>query len=154
MAKFVAKIKLKRSGPLTCQIRGRSFERGKTVVTTTDPAEAAYFKTVGGFSVDIMKGKLLPATAKKKAREEEELEERDDEDEEESEEDEEEERDEEVEGGYEAADLKKLDKKELFALIDDDEDLELSSSDFKKRAGAKEIIKQILEVQGSEDEED
>ena len=146
---FLAKIQLKRTGPLTYTGRGRTFKRGVTIITTTDPVEADYFRSQWGFSVEIKKGKLA-APVSKPAPDDNEVTEREDEEAEE----EEEERDEAVSEFYEEADLKKMKKDELVALIDDDDDLDMKSSDLPKKAGKPEIIEAILEAQGDPEEED
>lgn len=146
---FLAKIQLKSTGPLTYTGRGRTFKRGVTIITTTDPVEADYFRSQWGFSVEIKKGKLA-APVSKSAPDDNEVTEREDEEAEE-----EEERDEEVSESYEEVDLKKMKRDELIALIDDDDDLDMKSSDLPKKAGKPEIIEAILEAQGdSEDDDD
>lgn len=150
--RFQAKIKLgnmKRAPLSHVGFRGRVLKKGESF-TTTSPEEAAYYQAQPGFSVTIQKGKLTGAPKPSRQREPDppEADEESDEDEEEDE------REEEVDGAYEKADLKKMKRDDLIALIDDDEDLPLSSEDLPKKVGKKEIIEAILEAQAGGDEDD
>lgn len=147
---FQAKIKLGlvRNAPLThTGIKGRVIKKGDSF-TTTSKEEAVYYRAQPGFVVTVLKGKLPIVEA---PEEPEEL----DEDVEETDDDEEDERKPKVSGAYEKADLKKMSRDDLRALVKDDDDLPLSLRDIPKKAGKKEIINLILDAQsGSGDDEE
>lgn len=149
---FQATIKLgpSKRGPLThTGFGGRVMSKGESV-TTTNPAEASYYEAQPGFSVTVKKGKLR---AKPKEEEPEPVEVDDSSDDEsESEGEDEDARPAAVAGGYERADLKKMSKKALLALIKEDKQLPLKKRDVPEDAGKKEIIDMILDAQaGKED---
>lgn len=145
---FQAKIKLglMKNAPLThTGIKGRVIKKGDSF-TTTSKEEAVYYRAQPGFVVTVLKGKL-PIV---EAPEEPELEDDDVEDE-----DDEDDRKPKVSGAYERADLKKMSRDDLRALIKDDDDLPLKPRDIPKKAGKKEIINLILDAQaGSGDDEE
>jgi hypothetical protein len=151
MSAFQAKIKLgqTKKGPLThVGFKGRTMQRGGSF-TSTSTEEAVYYKAQPGFSVTVLKGKLPSA-----AQPEEEVElpeEVESDDEEETSEPEAE-----VKGTYERADLKKMSRDDLLALIKDDDDLPLKLKEVPKKASKREIIDLILGAQtpDSDDSDD
>lgn len=149
---FQAKIKLglMKNAPLThTGLKGRVIKKGDSF-TTTSREEALYYRAQPGFVVTVLKGKL-PIVEAPEEPEPEEL----DEDEADDEEEEQDERKPKVSGAYERADLKKMSRDDLRALIKDDEDLPLKLRDIPKKAGKKEIINLILDAQaGSGDDEE
>jgi len=150
---FQAKIKLglMKNAPLThTGLKGRVIKKGDSF-TTTSREEALYYRAQPGFVVTVLKGKL-PVV---EAPEEPELEELDEDEADDDEEEEQDERKPKVSGAYERADLKKMSRDDLRALIKDDEDLPLKLRDVPKKAGKKEIINLILDAQaGSGDSEE
>lgn len=150
---FQAKIKLGpgKSGPLThTGFKGRTVKKGESSFTTTSQEEAVYYRAQPGFSVTVIKGRLPQAASDVDPDEDETTEETDDDVEEEVEE----ERAEEVAGTYERADLKKMPRDDLLALIKSDADLPLTLKDVPKKASKKEIINLILDAQSTSDEEE
>lgn len=156
---FQAKIKLGlvKAGPLThTGFKGRVIKKGESF-TSTNQEEAVYYRAQPGFSVTVIKGRL-PAQPAPEVEPEEET--ATDDDEVEPEPEPEEARDEEVKGTYERADLKKMSRDDLLALIKSDEDLPLTLKDVSKKASKKEIIALILDAQkagsgdGDDEEED
>lgn len=146
---FQAKIKLGlvKSGPLThTGFKGRTIKKGESF-TTISTEEAVYYRAQPGFSVTVIKGKLPVKSASKVEPDEVDEEEIDDDEEEEK-------RDEEVKGGYERADLKKMSRDDLLALIKTDEDLPLTLREVPKKTSKSEIIDLILDAQKGEDDED
>ena len=144
---FQAKIKLGlvKNAPLThTGHKGRVIKRGDSF-TTTSKEEAVYYRAQPGFVVTVLKGKLQSAPVPVEPEEV---------DEDESDDEEEDEREPKVSGTYEKADLKKMSRDDLRALIKDDEDLPLSLSDLPKKAGKKEIINLILDAQAESASED
>ena len=111
---------------------------------------------MSGFSVEILEGKIAaggntPQVAKKKvAQLKQEVEEQpsEEESEEESEDEEEEEED-----YYDSADLRKLSKEDLLAVVKDSPELGLNVSDLEGLAKGS-IIKEITDAQESEPEEE
>lgn len=150
---FQAKIKLGslKKGPLThTGFKGRVTEKGESF-TTTSQEEAVYYRAQPGFSVNVIKGRL-PVQVVDVEPEEDESTTSDVE-----EESDEEESDEEVKGTYERADLKKMSRPDLLALVDNDDDLPLTLKDMPKNASKKEIINLVLDAQkasGDEEAED
>lgn len=145
---FQAKIKLGlvKNGPLThTGFKGRVIKKGESF-TSTSQEEATYYRAQPGFSVTVVKGKL-PAQP-----EPEELEDESSDDEVEA--DEPEEREASVSGGYEKADLKKMGRDDLLALIKDDDSIPLKLRDVPKKAGKKEIINLILDAQKASTDDD
>ncbi len=151
---FQAKIRLNNTGPLTHSgKRGRTVKKGESF-TTSDPEEAQYYQSLGGFSVSILKGKLAGTKPPKPAPVEDDDEDGDD-DEEESEDEESEDDDPDgpADEYYDKADLNKLTAKDLIELIGDDDDLPLSKSDVKGMK-KKEIVAAIIKAQEPSDDED
>lgn len=148
---FQAKIKLGlvKNAPLThTGLKGRVIKKGESF-TTTSREEAVYYRAQPGFVVTVLKGKL-PVVEAPEEPEPEEL------DEDDSDEDEDSERKPKVSGAYERADLKKMSRDDLRALIKDDDDLPLTLRDVPKKAGKRELIGLILDAQagGDSDEEE
>lgn len=146
---FQAKIKLGslKKGPLThTGFKGRTLKRGESF-TTTSQEEAAYYQAQLGFSVTVLKGKL-PAKLAPDV-EPDDVPGFDGADAEEESDDDEEER--EVKGTYERADLKKMSRDDLLALIKTDDDLPLKVKDVSKKASKKEVINLILDAQSTGD---
>jgi hypothetical protein len=146
---FQAKIKLGalKSAPLThTGFKGRAIKKGESF-TTTNPEEALYYRAQPGYSVTVLKGKL-PVSSAPEA-------EPDDVEEESSDEGDDKKRDDEVKGTYERADLKKMSREDLIALVKTDDDLPLTLRDVPKKASKREIIDLILGAQtGDEDDEE
>lgn len=148
---FQANIKLgpSKKGPLThTGFKGRQLKKGASF-TTTNPEEAAYYAAQPAFSVTVVKGKLFA-----KPKEELEVVEPDEveTDSDDDSDDDEEDPEGEVKGGYERADLKKMSRDDLLALIKSDDDLPLRVRDLPKKAGKREIIDAILEAQTGTDD--
>lgn len=151
---FQAKIKLglvKAAALTHTGFKGRVIKKGESF-TSTNQEEAMYYRAQPGFSVTVLKGKLPAPT---EPDDEPEVDESGD-DEVADEEAVEEEREEAVDGGYERADLKKMSRDDLLALIKSDDDLPLTVREVPKKASKKEIINLILDAQkaSESDEED
>ena len=146
MAKIQATVRLNKSGPLTHTGRGgRTIKRGQKV-TLTDPEEIAYYQSIGGIDVRITQGKLASRTP---VDPEPDIEDDDDD----TDDDDEGEGEDEVDGLYDKADLKKMTRKDLVALADDDEELPLTKADLKGLK-KKEVIAAIMAAQGEDEDED
>lgn len=146
---FQAKIRLgnmKRAPLSHSGYRGRMIKKGDSF-TTTNPEEAAYYRAQPGFSVTLLKGKLASHPVPVAPPDPDPAPDSD----EESEDDE---RPEEVDGIYEEADLKKMNKLDLMALIDDSDELPLSSEDVPRGASKQQIIDLILAAQEGDTEDD
>lgn len=162
---FQAKVTLSKNkkGPLQLTgFKGRVVKKGESFRTTSQE-EAAYYRAQSGFVVLTEKGKLptpKPAVIDEEefdedtgGDDEEESDSEEESDDDDSEEESEPKRKREVSGAYERADLKKLSKAELRALIKSDRNLPLGVKDLPKKASKREIIDLILEAQAPKDEE-